>query len=131
MKCPYCEFDSSKVIESRCTEDGEKVRRRRECENCGKRFTTYEMVENVPLIVVKRDGTREKFDRKKIFVFTMVIGIAYAISDEIHQIFVPMRGPVITDVLIDAVGVLLGALFVRALIKKHRRKRSDNGSKKG
>ncbi len=72
-----------------------------------------------------------RFDKKKIFVFTMVIGIAYAISDEIHQIFVPMRGPVITDVLIDAVGVLLGALFVRALIEKHRRKRSDNGSKKG
>lgn len=67
MKCPYCNFEDTKVLESRCTDDGSKVRRRRECENCCRRFTTYETVEHVPLMVIKRDNSRQKFDRKKIF----------------------------------------------------------------
>ena len=67
MKCPYCSFEDSKVIESRSAEDGSKVRRRRECEHCSKRFTTYELVERLPVIVVKRNGMREQFDRKKVF----------------------------------------------------------------
>ena len=67
MKCPYCNHVESKVIESRCAEDGSKVRRRRECEHCLRRFTTYEVVEHVPTIVIKRNGSREQFDRKKVF----------------------------------------------------------------
>ncbi len=67
MKCPYCGYDSSKVVESRCADEGSRVRRRRECEHCSKRFTTYEVVEYIPLMVVKRGGTREKFERKKVF----------------------------------------------------------------
>lgn len=67
MKCPYCGHESSKVVESRCADEGSRVRRRRECEYCLKRFTTYEVVEYVPLMVVKRNGTREKFSRKKVF----------------------------------------------------------------
>ena len=67
MKCPYCGNESSKVVESRCADDGLRVRRRRECEHCMKRFTTYEIVECIPLMVVKRNGTREKFDRNKVF----------------------------------------------------------------
>ena len=66
MKCPYCGFNESKVIDSRPTEEDEKIRRRRECIKCQKRFTTYEVVESLPLIVVKRDGTREEFDRAKL-----------------------------------------------------------------
>lgn len=66
MKCPYCGFEDTKVLESRCTDDGLRVRRRRGCEKCSKRFTTYEAVEHVPLMVIKRDGSREKFDRKKV-----------------------------------------------------------------
>ena len=62
MKCPYCGEVDSKVIDSRPTEDGEKIRRRRECLNCKKRFTTYEIVETVPLMVVKKDRSREVFD---------------------------------------------------------------------
>ena len=65
MKCPYCGEVDSKVIDSRPTEDGEKIRRRRECLNCKKRFTTYEIVETVPLMVVKKDHSREVFDRQK------------------------------------------------------------------
>lgn len=67
MKCPYCGHIDSKVIESRCADDGSKVRRRRECEHCLRRFTTYEVVERVPTIIIKRNGSREKFDRKKVF----------------------------------------------------------------
>ena len=67
MKCPYCGCEDSKVIDSRPTDEGERIRRRRECTKCGKRFTTYEIIETVPLIVVKKDGTRESFDRGKLF----------------------------------------------------------------
>lgn len=66
MRCPYCGELDSKVIDSRPTEDGEKIRRRRECLICGKRFTTYEIVETVPLMVVKKDRSREAFDRQKL-----------------------------------------------------------------
>ena len=66
MKCPFCGEQESKVIDSRHSEDGQSIRRRRECLRCQRRFTTYEMVESMPIIVVKRDGTRQSFDRNKI-----------------------------------------------------------------
>ena len=66
MKCPYCGDEESKVIDSRPTEDGERIRRRRECLRCHMRFTTYEVVETVPLIVIKKDNSREPFDRQKL-----------------------------------------------------------------
>lgn len=66
MKCPYCHRADSRVIDSRAADDGTTIRRRRECNGCGKRFTTYEVVEKTPLMVVKRDGRREIFKRDKI-----------------------------------------------------------------
>ena len=66
MKCPYCGEVDSKVIDSRPTEDGEKIRRRRECLACQKRFTTYEIIETLPLVVIKRDGSRQSFDKSKL-----------------------------------------------------------------
>ena len=66
MKCPFCGETDSKVIDSRPTEDGEKIRRRRECLSCKKRFTTYEIVEVVPVMVVKKDHSRQAFDRQKL-----------------------------------------------------------------
>ena len=66
MKCPYCGESESKVIDSRPADDGERIRRRRECLACQKRFTTYEVVETVPLMVVKKDRSREAFDRQKL-----------------------------------------------------------------
>lgn len=66
MKCPYCGHEESKVIDSRPADEGERIRRRRECLKCGKRFTTHEVVESVPIIVVKRDKSREVFDRGKL-----------------------------------------------------------------
>ncbi len=66
MKCPYCAFMESKVVDSRPADEGASIRRRRECLACHKRFTTYEMVESLPLVVVKKDGSRESFDRSKV-----------------------------------------------------------------
>ncbi len=66
MKCPFCGDQDSKVVDSRHSEDGLSIRRRRECLKCQRRFTTYEVVESLPIIVIKRDGSRQSFDRNKI-----------------------------------------------------------------
>lgn len=66
MKCPYCGYIDSRVIDSRASDDREKIRRRRECLSCSKRFTTYEIIETVPIMVIKRDKTREPFNREKL-----------------------------------------------------------------
>ncbi|MBR5113924.1 MAG: transcriptional regulator NrdR [Oscillospiraceae bacterium] len=66
MRCPFCSYSESKVIDSRPAEEGSTIRRRRECLSCGKRFTTYEIMERLPLLVVKKDGRRQSFDRVKL-----------------------------------------------------------------
>ena len=94
MKCPYCGVQDSKVVDSRHSEDGSSIRRRRECLNCGKRFTTYEIVESLPIVVVKRDGSRQSFDRNKIINGMLracekrpvSLAAMEGIADEIEQI---------------------------------------------
>ncbi|CAM2985523.1 transcriptional regulator NrdR [Hathewaya histolytica] len=66
MKCPYCNYSESKVVDSRSTDDNSAIRRRRECLGCGKRYTTYEKFENIPILVIKKNSSREYFDRNKI-----------------------------------------------------------------
>ena len=66
MKCPYCGYSESKVIDSRPADENSSIRRRRECLSCGKRFTTYETVESLPMVVIKKDGSRQSFDRQKV-----------------------------------------------------------------
>lgn len=66
MKCPYCGFEDSRVIDSRSADDGERIRRRRECSHCQKRFTTYETIETIPIIIIKKDSSREPFSREKL-----------------------------------------------------------------
>ena len=66
MKCPFCGYAESKVLDTRSCDDGSKIRRRRECLSCAKRFTSYETIELVPIMVIKRDNTREQFDRNKL-----------------------------------------------------------------
>lgn len=66
MKCPFCGFEESKVIDSRPTDEGQRIRRRRECLKCSKRFTTYEIIESLPIIVIKKDKSRETFNRDKL-----------------------------------------------------------------
>ncbi len=66
MRCPYCNYIESKVVDSRPTDEGQAIRRRRECIDCGRRFTTYEKVEEIPIIVVKKDGNRQVYNRNKL-----------------------------------------------------------------
>ena len=66
MKCPFCGFEDSNVIDSRPTDEGQRIRRRRECKKCAKRFTTYEVIESLPIIVIKKDKSRETFNRDKL-----------------------------------------------------------------
>ena len=66
MKCPYCSSENTRVIDSRPADDNNSIRRRRMCDDCGKRFTTYEKVETIPLIIIKKDNNREQYDRSKI-----------------------------------------------------------------
>ena len=66
MKCPFCGYEESKVMDSRPTDEGEKIRRRRECISCASRFTTYEIIESVPIMIIKKDKSRESFNRDKL-----------------------------------------------------------------
>ncbi|MGL5416598.1 MAG: transcriptional regulator NrdR [Clostridium sp.] len=66
MRCPFCSYNESKVVDSRSTEDNSTIRRRRECTSCGKRYTTYEKIEDIPMLVIKKDSTRENFNKEKI-----------------------------------------------------------------
>ena len=112
MKCPFCGYVDSKVIDSRPAEDGTTIRRRRECLECQKRFTTYEVVERMPLVVIKRNGSRESFDRVKV-----INGIVRAcekrpvtmaqiesIADDIEQ---ELRGRLESEVQSERVGELV------------------------
>ncbi|EFG55987.1 transcriptional repressor NrdR [Lactobacillus amylolyticus] len=82
MECPNCHHNSSRVIDSRSSDENRAIRRRRECENCGFRFTTFERVETAPLLVIKNDGTREPFNREKILHGVMAAGQKRPISSE-------------------------------------------------
>lgn len=93
MKCPFCSYSESKVIDSRPAEEGATIRRRRECLACKKRFTTYEIIERMPLVVIKRDGSRQSFDRVKLIngmvraceKRPVTLGQLEAIADDIEQ----------------------------------------------
>lgn len=112
MKCPFCGYTDSKVIDSRPAEDGTTIRRRRECLDCQKRFTTYEVIERMPLMVIKRDGSRESFDRVKIIngvvracekrpvTMAQIEGVA----DEIEQ---DLRGRLESEVKTEKIGEMV------------------------
>ncbi|NLJ86642.1 MAG: transcriptional repressor NrdR [Firmicutes bacterium] len=85
MKCPYCSFMESKVVDSRATEEGSSIRRRRECIGCGRRFTTYERLDEIPLMVVKKDGRREAFSRDKIITGVLKASQKRPISYEVIE----------------------------------------------
>ena len=112
MKCPFCGFTDSKVIDSRPAEDGTTIRRRRECLECLKRFTTYEVIERMPLVVIKRDGSRQSFDNVKIInglvracekrpvTMAQIEGVA----DDIEQ---ELRGRLESEVQSERIGELV------------------------
>jgi transcriptional repressor NrdR len=112
MKCPFCGFVDSKVIDSRPADDGNTIRRRRECLDCQKRFTTYEVMERMPLVVIKRDGSRQSFDKVKLINGMLracekrPISMAKidSIADEIEQ---ELRGALESEVSSDHIGEMV------------------------
>ena len=112
MKCPYCKHPDSKVIDSRPADDGTTIRRRRECLDCQKRFTTYEVMERMPLVVIKRDGSRESFDKVKLINGMLracekrPISMADIdhIADDIEQ---ELRGKLESEVHSDKIGEMV------------------------
>jgi transcriptional repressor NrdR len=92
MKCPFCGFINDKVVDSRESKEGELIRRRRECMKCEKRFTTYERIDEIPYMVVKKDGRREKFERQKILSGLLKACEKRPISmGRLEQIAVPLK----------------------------------------
>jgi len=114
MKCPFCGYTDSKVIDSRPAEDGTTIRRRRECLECQKRFTTYEVIERMPLVVIKRDGSREGFDKIKIINGVVracekrpvTMAQIESIADDIEQ---ELRGRLESEVQTERIGELVMA----------------------
>jgi transcriptional repressor NrdR len=112
MRCPYCDYDGSKVLDSRPVNDNKSIRRRRECEHCGRRFTTFETVEEMPLVVIKKDGRREEFKREKIMAGLLRACEKRPISTEqlevvISDIEKELRGLAITEVPSEQIGELV------------------------
>ncbi|WP_035290776.1 transcriptional regulator NrdR [Clostridium sp. KNHs214] len=112
MKCPYCGYEESKVVDSRSTDDNTAIRRRRECLNCSKRYTTYEKIEDIPILVIKKDSSREYFDKSKI-----IAGLIKAsqkrpvsraqieeIADEVEKV---LSNEMITEVKSDLIGEII------------------------
>ena len=112
MKCPFCGFHDSKVIDSRPADDGGTIRRRRECLDCQKRFTTYEIIERMPLAVIKRDGSRQSFDKIKIINGMLracekrpiTMAQIEAIADDIEQ---ELRGALESEISSDHIGEMV------------------------
>lgn len=109
MRCPYCGFVESKVADSRPTEDGKMIRRRRECLSCAKRFTTFETVETLPLMVIKRDNSRQPFDRNKLInAMTIACGkrpvSMDVIENAVDDIEVSLRNKMKTEVYSTDIG---------------------------
>ncbi len=112
MKCPFCGFADSKVIDSRPADDGTTIRRRRECLDCQKRFTTYEVMERMPLVVIKRDGSRQSFDKVKLINGMLracekrPISMAEidSMADDIEQ---ELRGSLESEVRSDKIGEMV------------------------
>ena len=114
MKCPFCGFSDSKVIDSRPADEGNTIRRRRECLDCQKRFTTYEIIERMPLVVIKRDGSRQAFDRIKIIngmvraceKRPVTMAQIEQAADEVEQ---ELRGRLETEVKSEQIGEMVMA----------------------
>ena len=117
MKCPFCSSENTRVIDSRPADDNNSIRRRRLCDECGKRFTTYEKVETIPLIVIKKDNNREQYDRTKIEAGISVNRINQLIDDVETEIFnreeKEIPSSVIGEIVMDKLKDLEAVAYVR------------------
>lgn len=112
MKCPYCEYTESKVIDTRPTEEGNSIRRRRECLKCEKRFTTYEQIETMPIVVIKRDKSRQCFEREKILNGLFRACVKRPISTEVLENIVSsiearLANSLVREVTTDEIGQMV------------------------
>lgn len=118
MQCPYCKSTDSEVVETRVSEDGTNIRRRRNCISCGKRYTTYERIENVTLIVKKKDGRREQFDREKLRTGIMKACEKTTVSmDAINNIVDEVERELITGESVEVEGKKIGQMVAQRLKK--------------
>lgn len=113
MKCPSCGAQSSHVLDSRPVEEGNSIRRRRECEGCGKRFTTYEMIETAPITVVKKDGSRELFDRHKLA--TGILRACQKRPVDVEQVVSEIEAEIVNAMLGEIPSRQIGELAMKKL----------------
>jgi transcriptional repressor NrdR len=118
MKCPYCGYVESKVIDSRSTEDDISIRRRRECLSCNKRYTTYEKIEDIPMLVIKKDMTRETFDKSKIINGLIKACQKRPISrDQIESIAIEIEKQLSNQMLTEVKSGYIGEMIMESLRK--------------
>ena len=116
MKCPYCGHPEDKVLDSRPTEEATAIRRRRECANCGKRFTTYEKVEGLPLVVVKRDQTRQPFDGEKLLSKLIRASVKRPISiNQLEVLVDEVENTILSDMKREITSRQIGELVLERL----------------
>lgn len=118
MKCPFCGFEESKVVDSRSTEDHKAIRRRRECLFCNKRYTTYEKVDDIPILVIKRDSNREYFDKSKIINGLIIACQKRPVSRiQIEEIAEEVEKKLSNEMLSEVKSELIGELVMEKLKK--------------
>ncbi len=118
MKCPFCNYKESKVIDSRPTEEGISIRRRRECISCNRRFTTYEKVENIPIMVVKKDKSRQAFDREKLMDGLMRASVKRPISlSKLEEIIDDIEFTILNSLEREITSKKIGELVMEKLRK--------------
>lgn len=116
MRCPYCSFEESKVVDSRSTDDNTTIRRRRECLKCGKRYTTYEKIEDIPILVVKKDNTRENFNKEKIINGLIIACQKRPISrKQIEEIAVDIEKTISNKMLTEVQSEYIGEMVMDRL----------------
>ena len=118
MKCPFCSFEESKVVDSRSTDDNTTIRRRRECLKCNKRYTTYEKVEDIPILVVKRDLTRENFNKEKIINGLIIACQKRPVSrSQIEEIAVDIEKTISNKMITEVESKYIGEMVMNRLKK--------------
>ena len=139
MRCPFCDHQDDRVVDSRACRDGQAIRRRRECVNCTQRFTTYEYIEHAPLTIIKRDGSREPFDRSKLLEKILLACYKTSVStDQIEEIVDHIEGELgnltekevpskqVGELVMDALRGLNEVAYVRfASVYRQFRDKSD------
>ena len=116
MKCPFCSFEESKVVDSRSTDDNTTIRRRRECLRCNKRYTTYEKIEDIPILVIKKDNSRENFNKEKIINGLIIACQKRTVSrNQIENITIEIEKSISNSMITEVESSYIGKLVMEKL----------------